>query len=690
MQPSLSLIAAGITAAIALSPLGAKSSQAASLSEADPYSEVHQGEAAALLSTSSASAEALEIAQRLDDLVSAPDASEVEFNDAENSNRRETAEETASEETAAVAETLESSDVDPGEAAELTLDAAESASEEAADAPVGPASEPDASEPNGEAVEPEGEVERAEVKPDAVAQETLDSEVEDLETEVESIEDSEIQEAIESDLSETDLLREQEERSLPDLSEPVDPAIFGLDDDETPVLYPEYLNSPANPLTFPTEPEEVELSGTQPITLEQAIEIARRNSTELQEALLQLEQSRAALRQEQARYLPNLNADLTLTHQGTNSFEAQQFANPETGELEISSTSVYSEATTLNGGLNLTFDIYTSGQRSSLVRAAEERVRLQELQVEVVAEQLRLDVTQDYYDLQETDELVRIATQSLDEALQSLRDAQALERAGVGTRFDSLQAEVEVANSRQDLIQSLSDQEIARRQLSQRLNSYQSIDLAAADPIEVAGLWEIPLEESIVLAYQNRAELEQQLVQRDISEQQRRANLSVLGPQLSAFAQYNFADLLDETESPGDSETYAVGLQATLQLYDGGAARAAARQEEINIALAENTFEETQRIVRFQVEQSFSALQANFENIQTASIAVDTATEALRLARLRFQAGVGTQTEVLEAQTDLTRAEVNRLQAVLGYNRALAQLQRSVSNLPDSDLSDRP
>jgi outer membrane protein TolC len=66
--------------------------------------------------------------------------------------------------------------------------------------------------------------------------------------------------------------------------------------------------------------------------------------------------------------------------------------------------------------------------------------------------------------------------------------------------------------------------------------------------------------------------------------------------------------------------------------------------------------------------------------VQTSSVALNQAREALNLARLRFQAGVGTQTEVIAAENDLTRAEGNRVTAILDYNRALANLQRSVTS----------
>jgi outer membrane protein TolC len=96
------------------------------------------------------------------------------------------------------------------------------------------------------------------------------------------------------------------------------------------------------------------------------------------------------------------------------------------------------------------------------------------------------------------------------------------------------------------------------------------------------------------------------------------------------------------------------------------------------VAIAETQFAQARNQVRLEVEQAYFTLQSSFENTRTATQAVDFATEALRLARLRYRAGVGTQTEVLQAQSDLTQAEVNLLQAILGYNRSLASLQRAV------------
>ena len=320
---------------------------------------------------------------------------------------------------------------------------------------------------------------------------------------------------------------------------------------------------------------------------------------------------------------------------------------------------------------------FTNGRRQANIRQAEEQVRLNELAVERQSEEIRLSVSTDYYNLQQADERVRIAQSAVENAQASLWDAQSLERAGVGTRFDVLQSQVNLANSQQELTNNVSQQQIARRLLSTRLSVPQSVNLSAADPVQLAGLWKQDLESSIVLAIQNRPELQQQLAQRNISEQQRRAALSALGPQVSLIASYNLLDQFDDSVSV--TYGYSVGVRASLNLYDGGAAKASAAQAKANVAIAETRFSEQRNQIRFQVEEAFSTQRANLENVQTANTALEQAREALRLARLRFQAGVGTQTDVINSENDLTRAEGNRITAILDYNRALAQLQRAVT-----------
>ncbi len=528
------------------------------------------------------------------------------------------------------------------------------------------------------------------------------------------------------------------------------------------------LNPDPRELLQPTTPNEVEIDLNQPITLQQALELARRNNLSLRVAELQLQQSREALRQAQALNFPTLsvigeltrtenatfvvsrppiNIDFTAqndviqrvttllgteqataeqtlaqdianlqqilqTNQATRQDVtfAQQIAELNAGTVDattlapietvgplspfpsfllpqsrglVDPTADTTDSTTdsatsiARGTLSLTYDIFTSGFRSGTIGAAREQVRFSELALQTVLDDLRLDVTNDYYDLQQADALVTVAQDTVDSASANLRNAQALERGGLATLFDVLQAEVQLAQARQDLTQAINLRTIAQRQLVQRLNLGSQVSVTAADPAAIAGLWPLSIEETIVIALQNRPELEQILAQRQIAQYNRRAALSAIGPQIQAFANLEVVDELDDNVLGAFG--YAVGIQVSLNFFDGGAAKASAAQEDENIAIAETQFADTKNQLRFEVEQAYSTLRANFENIDTSLRAVDRARENVRLAQLRFQAGIGTQLDITTAQADLTQQEGNLVAAVITYNRALASLQRSTS-----------
>ncbi|MBE9103732.1 TolC family protein [Nostoc cf. edaphicum LEGE 07299] len=427
------------------------------------------------------------------------------------------------------------------------------------------------------------------------------------------------------------------------------------------VQVPDRLNPNPNPLQFPTKPEEVRIQGTVPISLAQALELAKRNNRDLQVAILQLQRSRSELRESQAALFPTLGIDSRVTNSG-NGF------NNNSSQAR----------TSFNGSAELNYNLYTSGNTLARIRAAEEQLRVDELNVESQSLVINLDATTQYYDLQQADQQVRINQSAVQNAQASLRDTQARERAGVGTRFDVLQAQVNLANAQQQLTNAISQQQIARRQLATLLSLSQSADISASDPVQLAGLWPQTVEQSIVQAFQNRPELQQFLGQRNISEQQRRQALSQLGPQVSLTGNYNLLDEYNDGASITDG--YSAELQGNLTVFDGGAARARAAQSRANIGIAEARFANQRDLIRFDVERYYAQLQSNLNNVQTSSVALNQAREALNLARLRFQAGVGTQTEVIDAENDLTRAEGNRVTAILDYNRALANLQRSVTS----------
>ena len=80
--------------------------------------------------------------------------------------------------------------------------------------------------------------------------------------------------------------------------------------------------------------------------------------------------------------------------------------------------------------------------------------------------------------------------------------------------------------------------------------------------------------------------------------------------------------------------------------------------------------------IRATVEESFYSLKTATRTLKTSGMSVLSARESLRLSRLRFQAGVTTQREVVDNQRDLTSAQQTYAGSMLKYNQSLFQLRR--------------
>ncbi|WP_267383320.1 TolC family protein [Cyanobacterium sp. uoEpiScrs1] len=446
-------------------------------------------------------------------------------------------------------------------------------------------------------------------------------------------------------------------------------------------LLPNRLNPSGNPLLFPTKSSEVETAISQPITLNQAIALALHNNRELQASRIELEERQASLKIEQADLFPTIDiGGSTVRFRNDRVFGG---GTNQLGDLIPEETSAET-FTDLRALATLNYVIYSGGERSAQITRARRAVRNQELEVERISEQTRFESTDRYYRLQNADAQVAIAQAAVEDANQSLRDARLLEQAGLGTRFDVLRAEGDLATANQGLTRAIAEQRTARRSLAEFLSVGQHVQLTAVDEISEAGTWAMTLDETIVRAYKNRAELEQQLVQREISQQDRDIALSEIRPKVSLFAEYDARDNLDDGVPVLMDWTFEARVR--WRIFDGGRAFAGARRAERNIDLANTNFAKKRNAIRFEVEEAYYDFIANRENINSTRKNVETFSEALRLARLRFQAGVGTQTDVIDAQRDLTDARGRFLQAVIGYNQSLNALQRSVSNLPDNGL----
>ena len=455
-------------------------------------------------------------------------------------------------------------------------------------------------------------------------------------------------------------------------------------------------------LALPNKPEQVRIRELRPLTLEQALEIAEVNSPTLRAAQSDVDQAKSALRAQIARWYPTLDLNAGALPQYLKSYQYRNpdfvpdittpaLRNPLTGDVIRKGRSrkgqneFYAQTWTAAVNVNIRWNIIDP-QRVPSIAAARDRFELAADAYLIALRDLRLQVSQAYFFLQQTDEGVRIGQASVRASLVNLRDARARFNAGVNTKLDVLEQETQLARDRQLLTRNLGEQEIARRSLATVLDLPEDVTPTAAMPGRPLGLWEPSLQESIVAAFNYREELDQIILQISINNSEANAALAAVQPVLSFV---NTTSTSRQQGQTGQKSYSAVNmddynwraentslLTATWTLFDGGRARAnyrqskqAAEQSAINFAAQRNS-------IRREVEESFTNLRVAIQTIETASSEVLSARESLRLSQLRVQAGVSTQREVVQNQRDLTQAELKYAQAIREYNVSLAELRR--------------
>ena len=436
----------------------------------------------------------------------------------------------------------------------------------------------------------------------------------------------------------------------------------------------ENLPAPAS-LALPVKPEEVRIMQLRPLSLADVENLAEVNTPHLQAIASQVDQAQSNLRAQISQWYPNLNLEADSLPTYTT---GQAWSKRSNGSTTYRATDRWAFGAALTAQWSL-----INPQRVPTIAAARDQFEKAKYQYVISLRDLRLQAATAYFDLQQADDQVRIGQESVRASIVSLRDSKARFQAGVATRLEVLEAETQLSRDQQLLTNSLAAQSIARRSLAALLDLPQSVTPTAKDPSRVVGVWQPSLQESIIAAFTFREELDQALLDISIANSQANAALGEVQPFLNIFAAFssnvfNGNDSISVFQPGADGGDYdtALGVNLRWRIFDGGAAAAQSRQ---NQQLAqENTFRFAQRRdgIRQEVETSFYELEKNNRNIVTTSREVISARESLRLARLRFQAGVTTQREVVDNQRDLTQAEVRYSNSITDYNKRLAELRR--------------
>ena len=317
-----------------------------------------------------------------------------------------------------------------------------------------------------------------------------------------------------------------------------------------------------------------------------------------------------------------------------------------------------------------------------------------------------VDVEQAYLNLVYARRAVEVVKQSLFLARDQARITQIRIDVGASAPLDILQPRVTIATSEEQLIISVANVRSAEDQLRRLLN----LDPAEWDrPIiptdDVAYTpMTIDVADAVQRAFALRPELRQDRLVTDSARVQYLFSRNQTLPQLDLDLNYGLAGLagsvLERDPATGqiiigeripygrglnqiaqaEFPSWSVGFNVGVPITNIGA-RAQARRAELNLRQSRLTEEQTRQEIAIEVRQAARDVDTAARTIVATRAARDAAERNVEAERRRYENGMTTNFQVLEVQQQLSDARVRELQALIGYNQAVARYHRAVGDV---------
>ncbi len=260
-------------------------------------------------------------------------------------------------------------------------------------------------------------------------------------------------------------------------------------------------------------------------------------------------------------------------------------------------------------------------------------------------------------------------------AQENVRITEARLRQGIVSRFDVLTAQTALSTAQQQLIAAQNGRDLAQANLAYLLGTDPDTPLTLQSPPLPPLNQTIDLKASTQMALTRRPEVKQ--ADANVREARRLVKLagSPLLPTLGIVA----SGVSSGTDSPTVPRSYGtVSAQLAVPLDDGGATRSRVRSAKVDVDTQTLTLEQIRLNVALEVRQATLNVRNAQAQVGAAQTGVTQAQEALRLVYLRYEDGLGTFLDVLNALAQLARTRTNLENAQYFYQTSLAQLVRAM------------
>lgn len=389
------------------------------------------------------------------------------------------------------------------------------------------------------------------------------------------------------------------------------------------------------------------------INLEEAVKILIEENRILENARKDIEKAEKDIELAQRSYFPTLGLQTSYTKldEGQPSFDLQSLSMVE-GPDENYSTAI-----------SLTQPIWLGGRVSMQKEIAGYSLEIARTKYEQSVEDQIFSLIQAYYGVLQTQGMVKIREEALDTVNEHLRIVKNNLEAGIAIRRDLLQSQIEQRKAEEALTAAKNDLKIARRRLTQLLTTDKVYE--PSDP-EIDFELELEQQKLFNTALANDPQLMILELNKEIIKLNQKLKGQYYRPSVSLNGSYNW-----QGQEFMDQKSWSMTLGVNVPLYDGGKGNLNAEKQEKELEKIANNRQDLLENIDIEVEDSILTVKENKEAIELEQLSLENAEENLEIANKSYEAGVASNTDVIDAQSTYNQAKTSLLQATYKYETEL-------------------
>ncbi len=422
-------------------------------------------------------------------------------------------------------------------------------------------------------------------------------------------------------------------------------------------------------------------ANAQTYSLKQAVDYAITHQVQVKNSQIDLQNASAKINEIKAMGLPQVNGSVALTNNIVlqRAFIPAKIFNPAAAEGELIAAKFgVDNSGFANVGLSqLVFDgTYLLGLKASSV--------YKDLAVKSVTQskqQVAENVTKAYYGIlvnEKRQSLLALNVARLDTLLKETRE---LNKQGFVEKIDVQRLDVQANNLRTELENVNRLQELSYSLLKFQMGFPMEEPIRLSESLEKVELATFNTNAAGDFNYANRIEYSILQTQENLAELDLKSIKAGYLPRLVLNANYGynaganaFSDLM--TKQWFDNAAVTVALQ--IPIFDGFSKKYKAVQSANNLQKVRQSYSLLKSSIDLQRSQASITMKNALESMKEQKANLDLANEISRVTRVKYQQGVGSNLEVLNAESSIKESQANYFTAL--YNALVAKVELEKAN----------